>query len=51
VHVARARSHVDTTSSPAGVFEAFVADISVANAACSEADARAVFARHSFELL
>jgi quercetin dioxygenase-like cupin family protein len=40
-----------TISSPAGVFEAFVADISAANAGGSEADARAVFARHSLELL
>jgi hypothetical protein len=40
-----------TISAPAGVFEAFVADISAANAAGSEADARAVFERHSFELL
>jgi quercetin dioxygenase-like cupin family protein len=40
-----------TISSPAGVFEAFVADISAANASGSEAEARAVFARHSFELL
>jgi len=40
-----------TISSPAGVFEAFVADISAANAGGSEADARAVFERHSFELL
>src|SRR3954452_6182791 len=37
-----------TISTPAGVFEAFVADISAANAAGSEADARAVFERHSF---
>ena len=40
-----------TISTPAGVFEAFVADISAANAGGSEADARAVFARHSLDLL
>jgi hypothetical protein len=40
-----------TISTPAGVFEAFVADISAANSGGSEAEARAVFARHSFELL
>jgi quercetin dioxygenase-like cupin family protein len=40
-----------TISTPAGVFEAFVADISAANAGGSEADARAVFARHGLELL
>jgi len=40
-----------TISTPAGVFEAFVADISAANIGGSEAEARAVFARHSLELL
>jgi hypothetical protein len=40
-----------TVSSPTGVFEAFVVDISAANAGGSEADARAVFERHNFELL
>lgn len=40
-----------TISSPAGGFEAFVADISAANAAGSEADTRAVFVCHSLELL
>ena len=40
-----------TISTPAGVFEAFVADISAANNGGSEAEARAVFARHSIELL
>ena len=38
------------SATPALVFEAFVADISAANAGGSEADARAVFARHSLEL-
>jgi quercetin dioxygenase-like cupin family protein len=40
-----------TISTPARVFEAFVADISAANAGGSETDARAVFARHSLKLL
>ena len=40
-----------TISTPARVFEAFVADISAANIGGSEAEARAVFARHSIELL
>jgi quercetin dioxygenase-like cupin family protein len=40
-----------TISTPAGVFEAFVADISAANIGGAEAEARAVFARHSLELL
>ena len=40
-----------TISTPAGVFEAFVADISAANIGGSEAEARAVFARHKLELL
>ena len=40
-----------TISTPAGLFEAFVADISAANIGGSEAEARAVFARHSLELL
>ena len=40
-----------TISTPAGVFEAFVVDISAANIGGSEAEARAVFARHSLELL
>jgi hypothetical protein len=39
-----------TISTPARVFEAFVADISAANADPA-ADARAVFARHGFDLL
>jgi quercetin dioxygenase-like cupin family protein len=40
-----------TISTPARVFERFVADISAANAGGSAADAQAVFARHGFELL
>jgi quercetin dioxygenase-like cupin family protein len=40
-----------TISTPARVFEAFVADISEANRGGSEAEAHAVFARHGFELL
>src|SRR4051812_5452751 len=40
-----------TISSPAGVFEAFVVDISAANIGGSEAEARAVLARHGVELL
>lgn len=40
-----------TISTPARVFESFVADIREANLARPEADARAVFARHGVELL
>ena len=40
-----------TISSPAGVFEAFVADISEGNKTGLASDAQAVFARHRFELL
>ena len=40
-----------TMSTPAGVFESFVADISAANNGGSEAEAQAVFARHGIELL
>jgi quercetin dioxygenase-like cupin family protein len=40
-----------TLSSPARVFEAFVADIAEANKTGSSSDALAVFARHGLELL
>jgi quercetin dioxygenase-like cupin family protein len=40
-----------TISTPARVFEAFVADISAANESGSQAEAQAVFARHGLELV
>jgi quercetin dioxygenase-like cupin family protein len=40
-----------TISTPARVFEAFVADISAANVSGRAEDGQAVFVRHGFELL